>query len=292
MVDCHPAFAIPPESHFVVTLAARRMGLRRHPQAALDAALAHHRFAMWGVDKSAARESVLAKRPSSYAEVMRGLFEFYAETRGTRRWGDKTPGYVESIPFLAELFPDARFVHVIRDGRAVSVSVAEQAWGPPTPISAAWWWRGRVQRGRRDGARLPTGRYLELRFEDLVEHPRETLTDLCGFLDEEFHEGMLDYPRVATERLPLGTTEAGRLHERTLLPPELPSDRFASLPPRVRTAVEYVCRPLLESLRYPVNRTSPAMAAVASAYAGWVHALPARTATLLDSIVHQRRRLL
>ena len=290
MIDCHPEFAIPPESHFVVTLAARRLRLREHSSAALEAALAHHRFALWKLDPGEARAHVVASRPVTYADVMRGLFEAYASHRGARRWGDKTPGYVESLPLLDEFFPDARFIHVIRDGRAVAASVAEKPWGPPTPVSAAWWWRGRVQKGRHDGARLGPKRYLEIRYEDLVAQPRESLTSVCEFLDEDFDEAMFDYPGVAADRLPPGTVESGALHERTLLPPSRMDDRFGALESDVRASVEYVCRPLLRELGYEVRERSSLGAAV-GAYARWFSAIPARAAQLVSSTRNQRRRL-
>ena len=67
---------------------------------------------------------------------------------GKARWGDKTPRYVESIPFISGLFPDARFVHLVRDGRDVALSYANVPFGPKTVARAASLWAKRVRKGR------------------------------------------------------------------------------------------------------------------------------------------------
>jgi hypothetical protein len=146
-----------------------------------------------------------------------------------------------------------------------------------------------VKHGRRDGARLPAGRYLEVRYEDLVAEPQAALGIVCEFLDEAFDERMLEYPRVAAERLPPRTTEPGQLHERTVLPPSLPDDRFSSLAPDVRAAVEYVCKPVLQSLGYDVVPNDSVRARV-GAHLGWIRAAPTRALDLLEAVVHQRGR--
>src|SRR5262249_35446578 len=57
-----------------------------------------------------------------------GFLEEYATRRGKRRWAEKTPGYTFHLAFLDELFPDAQYLHLIRDGRDVVASFRER-WG-------------------------------------------------------------------------------------------------------------------------------------------------------------------
>ncbi len=289
MLDAHPSFALPPESHFVVTLAARRLRLQRRPEVALDRVLGHPRFALWGLDGDLVRAAAARRRPADLAGLFRVVFETYAAAQGKPRWGDKTPGYVEHLPLLAHLFPDARFIHLIRDGRSVAASIATQPWGPPTPVSAAWWWRGRVRQGRRDGARLGE-RYLEVRYEELIADPIVALSAVCRHLGTEFHPTMLGYANTAPGRLPAGTTQPGQLHERTLLPPTMSTDRFTTLPEGERRAVEHACRPVLRELGYVTSDLRPADAV--RSWAGWgtgaVRAIP----QLAADLAHPDGRLL
>ena len=55
-------------------------------------------------------------------QAIAAVFEAYAAERGKRRWGDKTPLYMQHLPLLERLFPSARFVHLIRDGRDAALS--------------------------------------------------------------------------------------------------------------------------------------------------------------------------
>ena len=96
--------------------------------------------------------------------------------------GDKTPGYVRRIPTLHALWPEAKFVHIIRDGRDVCLSAinwrkADHAlgrfstWTEDPITTAAVWWEWHVRLGREDGGSLPPKLYHEVRYEALVSVP-------------------------------------------------------------------------------------------------------------------------
>ena len=87
--------------------------------------------------------------------------------------------------------PEARFVHLIRDGRDVALSVLKQPWGPQTIEAAAEKWRSRVLRGRSQQPYL--GFYMEVKFEDLVLHTERELRRICEFVELDFDPAMLGY---------------------------------------------------------------------------------------------------
>ena len=132
-------------------------------------------------------------QPTTYADVIRCLNASYARSRGKTRYGNKTPKHVLHMPEIAELFPEARFVHIVRDGRDVALSYLSKDFGPSDVRSAADVWRARVERGRADGARLGERRYAELRYEDLLTDPEAELRTICAFLDLPFDDAMLRY---------------------------------------------------------------------------------------------------
>jgi hypothetical protein len=251
MLDSHSRLAVPHESYFVVDLALRRT-------ASLDDILSHPRFLQWGLDPQAVRDRV-GGRPLTYAEAVRAVFETWAAAEGKPRWGDKTPDYVIHIDLLARLFPDAQFVHVIRDGREVAASLAERPWGPRSAVIGAFAWRWKMARGCRAGRRLQPGRYIEVRLDDLVSDPRGCLRRVCDFLGEEFEEGMLDYPARA-DRAMKAVNPADLAAVRHLASPPTPGlrDWQAGLSPRESAAVEAVCRRQLARLGYPVPPLRPA----------------------------------
>lgn len=95
-------------------------------------------------------------------------------------WGDKTPVYMGEVPLLAGLFPQARILHIVRDPRDCCLS-SENAWGNSL-LRTAQEWADRIRACRRAGLALGPERYLELRYEDLVDDVRGTLDRLFGFL--------------------------------------------------------------------------------------------------------------
>jgi Sulfotransferase family len=260
MLDGHPRLAVPDESHFVIGLAPRWW--RPGGAATLDDILEHPKVQAWDVDPVTLRARSEAASPRGYAAMVDAVFSAYAAAHGKARWGDKTPGYVSYVPQLARLFPEARFVHVVRDGREVAASLAEWDWGARTAVSGAWWWAHKVRVGRRDGARLGPERYLELRLEDLTASPEETLRRLCAFLGEEFALAMLAYPdRVAASGRPV------RRQKRHLVRPPTSGlrDWRSGLGARDQEAVEEVCRPMLSACGYDAPAPRPAARAYAAA---------------------------
>src|SRR5262245_4391521 len=254
MLDGHPRLAVPDESHFVIGLAPRWWRPGRRPT--LDDVLAHPKLRAWDVDPVMLRARAEADPRAgsgSYAALVDAVCSAYAAEHGKARWGDKTPGYVSYLPTLARLFPEARFVHIVRDGREVASSLAEWEWGARTAVSGAFWWAHKVRVGRRDGVRLGPERYHELRLEDLTAAPEHVLGDVCAFLGEAFSPAMLGYPaRVAAGR-PV------RRQERHLVRPPTSGlrDWRAGLSPADQAAVEEVCRPMLEACGYDAPPPDP-----------------------------------
>jgi hypothetical protein len=103
------------------------------------------------------------------------------------------------LPELAKWFPEARFVHVIRDGRNVALSYLERPWGPSSIGEAALYWRSRVGRGRAAGKALGPERYLEVRYEDVVTDPEAEVRQICEFLSLPWRPEMLSYHKAAEE---------------------------------------------------------------------------------------------
>lgn len=122
------------------------------------------------------------------------MFGLYADDHGKELYGDKTPGYVNHIEMLAALFPEARFVHIIRDGRDVALGYLDRdEWGPATVAEAALYWRSRVSRGRGGGHQLGADRYAEVRYEDLVDDPGDITRRVCDFLGLDYYPEMLRF---------------------------------------------------------------------------------------------------
>jgi len=135
--------------------------------------------------------------------LLDGLYRKKIAGHKAVRWGDKTPGYALYVPLLSSIFPSAQFVHLIRDGRDVTLS-AMKKWG-----SSRWYidtyyllknWVKHVERGRTDGSRLGEGRYLEVYYESLVRQTEPTIQKICTFIGEELHPDMLAHTKLTRQQ--------------------------------------------------------------------------------------------
>lgn len=210
MLDAHPQLAIPPETHFIPALIER--GRRATSEELVDEVLQARGWGDFGLDAEALRRQAAALDRPAPAEVARAFYALYAESRDKQRWGDKTPIYVKHMRAIGGELEEARFVHLIRDGRDVALSRRRRGMGAGKPMAdTAERWKRRILEARRQARRL-RGRYLELRYEDLVAEPQPWLTRICELIELDFHPAMLSHHERAGERLAeLGdlSTEAG-----------------------------------------------------------------------------------
>jgi hypothetical protein len=222
MLDAHPQVAIPPETHFIPELieVADRGGL--DPERAVEVIASVRQWGDFGFTRGELVERLRAAGDLDAAVTIRAFFAAYAERHGKPRWGDKTPIYVESIPAIAATLPEARFIHLIRDGRDVALSRSTWSEGQaPDPTRAGRRWKRRIERARKDARDV--GAYLEQRYEDLVVDTEATLRRTCEFCALDFDPAMLRYHERAEERL----SELGDLPARGAKGERASSDRLA-----------------------------------------------------------------
>jgi len=127
--------------------------------------------------------------------LVAGLFAKNARAEGKVRWGDKTPYYVLHMDKLLEWFPDAQFIHLIRDGRDVALSLFARRddFGVYNTYFAAKYWEQFVKGGRELGPTLPEGAYLEIRYEDILQDQEGSVRKICAFLGEEYSEAVVNF---------------------------------------------------------------------------------------------------
>jgi hypothetical protein len=205
MIDAHSQVAIARESHWIPTYFEARTGLTpagRVAPSLIDALIANPRFSRMKLTRSDLNRLLEAQKNPSYSEFVSAMFDLYARRRGKEYAGDKTPGYVKQIPALHSLWPQARFVHLIRDGRDVCLSAlgwkaAERGpgrfatWADDPVATAALWWEWHVRLGREAAGQLPPGRYHEIRYESLVADPETVCRGLCDFLEIGYEDAVL-----------------------------------------------------------------------------------------------------
>ncbi len=158
MLDRSSEIAIPYESFFVTPI-AHRHGARPKLDAFLDDLGRFYQLYEWGIDPEDVRPRL--REGMTTGEAISTVFEVYAEHEGKSRWGDKTPLYMQHLPLLERLFPDAFWVHLLRDGRDAALSFLElpegfsgKTWAQPRTMPSSR--RGGARRSRRPGGSART----------------------------------------------------------------------------------------------------------------------------------------
>jgi hypothetical protein len=267
MLDAHPEMAIPPETHFVPQLIKTTRKRGTTCDEAHGVVTGHRQWGDFGLDSAELLRRYCALDRIDPETTVRAFFELYAEGQGKRRWGDKTPNYVKRMRQIERWVPEARFVHMIRDGRDAALSRFKRILKDPPPMeTVAQRWVRKIEGARADAEQV--GHYIEVQYEELVRDTEPQLRRVCEFLELPWDDSILRYYERAEERLaemdrdlpgeegkPLRPAEHRKqAHLLTSKPPD-PS-RLArwkeEMDPGENATFESVAGDLLESLGYEV----------------------------------------
>lgn len=123
------------------------------------------------------------------------VYDQYLAFAGKRRWACKSTFMIEQVAEILRYHPDARFIFMVRDGRDVAVSAKASIFNHFHVYYSARRWQREQRLGLSWLAKLPPEQIMLLKYEDLIADPAAVTRRLCGFLGEEFEEGMLEYHR-------------------------------------------------------------------------------------------------
>jgi hypothetical protein len=203
MLDAHPELAIPPETHFLPALIYLYAADEQSTHELVRTVRTYPGWRDFGLSEDELRTAFDTADPG-VAGAINAFYSAYAKRHGKRRWGDKTPVYVESISKIGfALSTQARFVHLIRDGRAVAASrrarAAKRGREPTSARKEAETWVKRISAAREQAKEVD--HYIELRYEDLIAESESALRRVCAHIELEFDPAMLSYHEGAQSRL-------------------------------------------------------------------------------------------
>lgn len=135
----------------------------------------------------------LEENKRSLAAIIDASYRYHAEMndRTPERWGDNSPGSVFSAELIAEVFPDAKFIHFLRDGVDVIGSWINYAPYKDDLEGSAQKWTWSVRKARDFMDKYPS-KAIEVRYEELVSEPVKEMRRICSFLDHPFTPSRLE----------------------------------------------------------------------------------------------------
>lgn len=230
------------------------LGVPKNKAAAVREWLRSKAFRVSGLEAAEIEAKVLAECHCA-GDFLRIIMEDVARTQGVDRWIDSTPTNVPHMLRIQKDFPDALFVHIIRDARDVALSLDKRSWSRPLPwdgkkslLAAGLYWEWIVRKARQMGTVLKT-QYTEVRYEKLVQQPRETLAGVAAFLQQDLNYERIQQASIGSVKKPL-TSFKEDLQEGRFTPVGRWKDRF---PPDQLIEFERLVGAYLEELGYSLS---------------------------------------
>ncbi len=191
----HSQVSVTPEAQFI-PLYLRRQS---HPWSRFDRdgfvrfLMSHRKFSHWPLDPNDVAQRLARSQAGSPVEAVQLLYEMYGELSGKGYVVDKTPSDLRDLCLLADRFPEARFVHLVRDPLDVVASnLRIQEWGLSDHRELAADWHLAMRRAQRARRTLGPARYLQITYEELTADAPAALSSICRFLDLDFEPDMIE----------------------------------------------------------------------------------------------------
>jgi len=210
ILSSHKNIAIPPQTKFFKKLYKRRLFFGD-----LSKQKNRHKLIKWfydnhdhktkiidlGIDSTDVQGS-LNNSGYTLGSFLSAIPKLYSKKLNKIRWGDKHPYYIKYLPQLYKLFPDAQVIHLIRDGRDAVASLKRMPWWKQNSIFAMLNWQEAIQKGKLAVAKYKSDQFMEIRYEELIDDPVDSVKSICGFLNEEYSDDLLKFQKLSNEAVP------------------------------------------------------------------------------------------
>lgn len=127
----------------------------------------------------------------TYTDLVNKLCLSISSNKGKKYWGDKTPSYILNLDIIDKIFPNSKYLYIVRDGRDVALSLLKKNWGPNNFYSCAQYWNDCNSKISLTADLQARGRLLQIRYEDLIDDMENHVRKIYHFLDVEFDENVV-----------------------------------------------------------------------------------------------------
>ncbi|MFK8021746.1 MAG: sulfotransferase [Pseudomonadales bacterium] len=195
MISSHPNLTVPLESHIFNSFSALEgyygdLSQRPNRLRLIEDILSTQAIQGWQLEASIDDIERCVKSPD-LGGVFDAIMQSWTSSKNKKRWGEKTPRHVFHWDDIHRHYPNAKIVHIVRDGRDVALSFMDARFGPKTSYMGAVYWKHYLQKVRQ--LQVAESNVLEVHYEDLLADPETTLTAVCEFLGEEYSDDMLRF---------------------------------------------------------------------------------------------------
>jgi hypothetical protein len=200
LLDKNPLLAITPETRWLIPAIEILQSNPSNISRFREILIGHSTWADMHIDND--QLDIILSLHDAYnpMETLRKIYFYYAKAQGKSRVGDKTPLHILSLHKIASAFPEARFIHIIRDGRDVALSMRSVWWVQNKDIrDLAKFWTWRIHEARQQAQFLP--HYMEVKYEDLLQESEMILKKIALFIEIPFDSVQMNAHLTAANRL-------------------------------------------------------------------------------------------
>jgi hypothetical protein len=197
LLDRHSNISIGPETQFYTEFIPRNWANQKPEsyEQLVDSALASKRIVDFGLDRDQLLRHFMIYELSP-ANLLLSIMEVHAIRNSKLHPGEKSPMHINYVPAILDQFPGAKVICVLRDGRDVVRSLLKVPWAMPrNPRRLHLFclrWNDAVEKTIHYERTLPSDRFMNVRFEDIIRQPRPALEKICDFIGEEFEPTQLE----------------------------------------------------------------------------------------------------
>lgn len=197
ILNAHSCIAIPEDASFLMPVIKKEYLYNKISGKSLINLVnyleASTQFKLWNYDYTGFISELIRIKEISLKDFLVMMYSSYCESFGKTVWGDKTPSFFRKIDIVHSLFPDARFIHIVRDGRDVFDS-----WRKMTPAMryvavTALDWSYKLYKIEKSLKKIHGEKKITVRYEDLLERPEKTVKTICSVIGEEYEPAMLNF---------------------------------------------------------------------------------------------------
>lgn len=200
MLNKHSMLAIPEESHFIISIINEFQDVSHgYVLSQLDRVTLFRviinvpRFVTWNLTENDVKDTIFLSKNKTIPDVINALFKLKTSCGDDCIWGDKTPEYTMYLNKIHNIFPSAKYIHIIRDGRDVVDSFKARKWYGWSTYQRTRHWAQYTSSAESFGQSICHNSFICIRYEDLVLDTVKTLEKICSFIGVLYEKDMLSY---------------------------------------------------------------------------------------------------
>ncbi len=226
LFDAHPNAAVPLECAFIVNMAQKYGHIKMWDSQTLlsyyDDLQTHIKFDTWNMDLEKLKIALLQCEGSfTFQQLCKVVYLEYKSVfhkEEIKLIGDKNPVYATYTNKLLKMFPDAKFIHLVRDPRDNIISLKNVDFEGPFSALLAYRWKHSAEKLFKIKKKNPE-KFYTIRYEDLAKEPQKYYAEMCQFLGLPYHDKVFDFYKKQDEALKLFNNDKVMKYHKSLLSP-------------------------------------------------------------------------